>query len=172
MRKTVLGMLLLAFAVITWCDVAEGQGYSRQYYGNGSKINRWYYHRRQRVYSTYYYYRPHLRSPYRYHYVYYYPARPRYVYYYNPYKKVYWGRCPIHRPYNYELLAENDRYIGQGDDRRPRKLNEINEDAFRKGQLVGMPRIPESDEDDPTRMDPPPPPSESGEPGDEGPGLP
>src|SRR5262245_28932623 len=42
-----------------------------------------------------YYYKP---SPnyvgYKHHYTIYYPSRPRFQYFYNPYKKVYWGRCP------------------------------------------------------------------------------
>ena len=65
-------------------------------------------HNEGHYYYRHYYYKP---SPtytgYRHHYVIYYPTRPKYYYYYNPYKKVYWGRCPV--DYNgeeqYSMLA-------------------------------------------------------------------
>lgn len=153
-------LALLVVVLLTPDEQAEAQRYYRQYYGNGSKRNGWHYHPKQKAWSTYYYYRPRPGAAYKYHYAYYYPSRPRYVYYYNHYKKVYWGRCPTTAPYNYQLLAENDRYIGQGDEKRPRRIDELDENAFGRGEMEGMPRIPEADNDDPSRMDPPPPPPE------------
>jgi hypothetical protein len=100
----------------------------RQYYSS------WHAHRN--YYYRHYYYKP---TPtyvgYKHHYVVYFPQRPQYVYYYNPYKRVYWGRCPTSCEGNeqYSLLAEKDR---KG------SVDEIPEAAFPKPGP--MPKIPES----------------------------
>jgi hypothetical protein len=99
--------------------VGQANPYSpRQYYGGIQK------HPRANYSYRPYYYKP---SPtyagYRHHYAIYVPSQPKHVYFYNPYKKVYWGRCPINtggQP-QYSLLAEKDR---KGN------LEEIPESAF------------------------------------------
>lgn len=86
---------------------ASAQGYaSRQYYSGWQtqpKLGynyRLYYHKPTPSYSGY-----------RHHYVIQTPKDPQHYYYYNPYKKSYWGRCPVStqgKPL-YSLLAEKDR---------------------------------------------------------------
>jgi hypothetical protein len=62
----------------------------RQYYGNWQK------HAQQNYYYRAYYYKPYpTYAGYKHHYVMYHPQHPKHFYYYNPYKKTYWGRCPV-----------------------------------------------------------------------------
>lgn len=103
---------------------------ARQYYSG------WSYRSTHKYYYRTYYYKP---TPtyygYKHHYVIHYPSRPQYNYYYNPYKKVYWGRCPsqTNGTEAYSLLAEADRR---------ENLEDIPEKAFPKPGK--MPAIPES----------------------------
>ena len=125
--------------------VEAGIYYVRQYYSG------WHSHNEGHYYYRHYYYKP---SPtytgYRHHYVIYYPTRPKYYYYYNPYKKVYWGRCPV--DYNgqeqYSMLAEQDR---KGD------LAQIPETAFPKP--TATPPIPESTDGEKLDLPPDDPPA-------------
>jgi len=124
-----VGLALLAVALAG--SAASAQSYSpRQYYGGIRKHP-----------TANYSYRPLYYKPtptyvgYKHHYAVYVPAQPRYVYFYNPYKKQYWGRCPVaaQGEAQYSLLAEKDR---KGN------LNEIPETAFpAPGKL---PPLPES----------------------------
>jgi hypothetical protein len=110
-----LAVLLLAAVGVT----SHADSYSpRQYYGGISR------HPRANYSYRPYYYKP---SPtyagYKHHYAVYVPSQPKYVYFYNPYKRQYWGRCPINiggQP-QYSLLAEKDRRAS---------LEEIPEAAF------------------------------------------
>jgi len=122
---------------------AYGNNYAaRQYYSGWRKYpERPYYYR-------VYYYKPSVSyAGYKHHYVIYDPQRPRFVYYYNPYKKVYWGRCPTNcegRP-EYSMLKEEDRKA---------TLEEIPEKAFPKP--AALPPIPESDPKEGISLDLPP----------------
>ncbi|HZU34843.1 MAG TPA: hypothetical protein VFA18_02980 [Gemmataceae bacterium] len=113
---------------------------SRQYHASWAK------HPQRGYYYRTYYYKPTVDYVgYRHHYVVYYPRRPQHLYFYNPYKKVYWGRCPTQTQgkAQYSLLAEKDRKA---------TIEEIPESAFPKpGEL---PPVPESN--DGTKMDLPP----------------
>jgi hypothetical protein len=103
---------------------------TRQYYSSWKKHPQSSYHYRH------YYYKPRPSyTGYRHHYVIYSPKRPKYYYYYNPYKKVYWGRCPVETAGEgqYSLLAEKDRRSN---------LNEIPESAF--PPPAAMPAMPEA----------------------------
>ncbi len=133
------GVLLLAA-----CAGPEvlGKGYySRQYYSSWKKSSSGYHYRT-------YYYKPRASyRGYRHHYAIYHSHRPRYVYYYNPYKKQYWGRCPVAdyqsgKP-TYSLLPEKARKAN---------LEDIAEADFPPPKA--MPRIPEADDDE--AMEPPP----------------
>lgn len=113
---------------------------SRQYYTGWSR------HPQRTYYYRHYYYKPAATYyGYKHHYVIYYPKRPQYVYYYNPYKKVYWGRCPSScgGTEQYSLLAEEDRKAN---------IEDIPEKAFPKP--AQMPAIPESS--DGAKVDLPP----------------
>ncbi len=121
--------------------VAQAGTYTvRQYYSTWRK------HPQRSYHYRYYYYKPSLSySGYRHHYAIYYPSRPRYVYFYNPYKKVYWGRCPVQtngQP-QYAMLAEKDRKAN---------LEEIPEAAFPKPGPV--PPIPEASDGVPMELPP------------------
>jgi len=103
----------------------------RQYYSGWHKHPSYTYHYRH------YYYKPTpTYSGYKHHYVIYHPHKPDHLYFYNPYKKQYWGRCPVRHQGReaYEVLDERDR---KGN------LEEIEETAFGKGRK-GNPPIPES----------------------------
>ncbi len=79
------------------------------------------------------------------HMVVFFPAKPQHLYFYNPYKKVYWGRCPSEQsgPGTYSLLREADR---RG------LVSEIPETAFpRPGALPPLP-----DATDGVKLDLPP----------------
>jgi len=114
--------------------------YTRQYYSSWRK------HPTRTYYYRYYYYKPATTYVgYKHHYAIYYPQRPKYVYFYNPYKKVYWGRCPVQTggKGQYSLLAEKDR---KGN------IDEIPESAFPKpGPL---PPVPESSDGTPMELPP------------------
>jgi hypothetical protein len=77
----------------------------RQYYGPWQKHPKEAYH-----YRAYYYKPTPTYSGYKHQYVMYSPQKPDHYYFYNPYKKVYWGRCPVNtngKPL-YSMLAEKD----------------------------------------------------------------
>ena len=135
--------LALLAAVLLGTGVGASAAYSaRQYYSG------WHKHTKYTYYYRYYYYKPTpTYAGYKHHYVVYYPARPDYVYYYNPYKKVYWGRCPSQaagKP-EYSMLAEADRKA---------TLEEIPEKAFPKP--AALPAIPDSDPKEDATLDLPP----------------
>jgi hypothetical protein len=125
-------VLAVAFAIAgfnaTVTNAADHFG-SRQSFGD------WRHHQRGFSYRPYYY-KPHQQFVgFKHHYVIHYKARPQHHYFYNPYKKQFWGRCPVAtegKP-SYSLLAEKDR---SGD------INKIPESAFPKPGA--MPPIPES----------------------------
>jgi hypothetical protein len=86
-------------------------------------------------YRTYYHKPSNDYSGYRHHYVIQKPNDPDHCYFYNPYKKSYWGRCPMNtqgKPL-YSLLAEKDRKAN---------LEDIPESAF--PPLGALPPIPDS----------------------------
>ena len=100
---------LVAFVgLAATAGVTAGGGYysPRQYYSS------WYHSPQHSYYYRDYYYKPSEDyTGYKHQYVMYYPDHPDYCYYYNPYKKVYWGRCPLHGDGHeaYSELAESDR---------------------------------------------------------------
>jgi hypothetical protein len=105
----------------------------RQYYGGWQKHAKYNYH-----YRTYYYKPTPTYSGYKHQYVMYSPAKPKHYYYYNPYKKVYWGRCPVDTNGKglYSALKEEDC---KG------SIEEIPETAFPEpGKL---PAVPEATDD-------------------------
>jgi len=127
---------------------APGQadyGSPSQYYGGWHQ-----YPQRNHYYRAYYYKPQPTYVGYRHHYVMYYPNHPthrNYYYFYNPYKRQYWGRCPVeyHGQEAYSMLPESER---KGN------LEEIKESAFPAPGK--MPLIPESDAKQNQRMDLPP----------------
>lgn len=105
---------------------------ARQYYGTTYKHQRYGYSYRPL------YYKPTASfGGYRHHYAVYHPRYRNHVYFYNPYKKTYWGRCPVNygdKPV-YSMLAEKDRRA---------TIEEIDEAAFpTPGKL---PPLPDSDD--------------------------
>ena len=138
-RSTILAVVL-SLGLVPLLSGAT-QASPRQYYGAWSK------HPTRSYYYRTYYYKPtadHI--GYKYHYVIYYPSQPKYYYYYNPYRKVYWGRCPVKYSADtgyYSHLSENDQ---KG------KLSEIDEKAF--PPMTKLPPIPDSK--DKTPLDLPP----------------
>ena len=135
------GTVLLAVVVLAGAGAAAWASYSapRQYYSSWYKSSKSYYYRD-------YYYKPaDDYVGYKHNYVIYYPDKPKYCYYYNPYKKVYWGRCPMHTDGHaaYSELAESDR---KG------TLADIPEAAF--PPPGAMPSVPDSS--DKVAMDLPP----------------
>jgi hypothetical protein len=138
-RRVVLAAGVAAAVSAGLAIVASAQGI-RQYYSG------WNFHSRNRYYYRSYYYKPTPNfTAFRHHYALYYPARPQHVFFYNPYRQVFWGRCPAKyegEP-GYSLLAEADRK-GQ--------LDQIPESAFPKPGPP--PPIPEATDN--VRMDLPP----------------
>jgi hypothetical protein len=131
MNMKVLGVAcLMAFALASSPRPAADYYSARQYYATWHKpAQKSYYYR------TYFYKPAPTYAGYKHHYVIYFPSRPKYYYFYNPYKKVYWGRCPADhggKPL-YSLLAERDR---KGN------VEEIPESAF--PQPAALPPLPES----------------------------
>lgn len=131
---TLLRGLAFAVAVTLIGGAADSAPHSpRQYYSSWNKHPTRAYSYRQ------YFYKP---SPtfagYKHHYVISYRARPKFLYFFNPYKKVFWGRCPSDhggKP-KYSLLAEKDRK-GQ--------ISEIPEEAF--PEPGALPPVPEATDD-------------------------
>jgi hypothetical protein len=125
-----VGLLLLA---VTPGQPARSDTYSaRQYYSGWVKPT-------SKPYSyRYYYYKPTADYVgYKYQYVIHYPSRPKYYYYYNPYKKVYWGRCPSHcdgKPAYSQLPPEACKS----------RLEDIAESDF--PPMGNLPKIPESND--------------------------
>jgi hypothetical protein len=134
------GALVLLAGLFLAAPTQADYGSSSQYYGG------WHQHKNY-YYRTYYYKPRPTYAGYRHHYVVYHPQRPNHYYYYNPYRKVYWGRCPVdsHGEEAYSHLAEGDQ---RGN------LEEIKESAFPAPGK--MPLIPESDAKQNQRMDLPP----------------
>ena len=121
----------------------------RQYYSG------WYHYPRHNYYYRYYYYKPYpTYYGYKYHYTLYYPTRPKYYYYYNPYKKLFYGRCPVDhggRPIYSWLKPEHQRPL----------LTQVDETNFPVPDGRTTPPIPESDpakeiDGKPLQMDLPP----------------
>jgi hypothetical protein len=142
MLRSVILAGALALAALAMAPAQASLYRSRQYYSG------WRHNSSDGYYYRSYYYKPRSDySGYRHHYVIYYPSRPRYYYYYNPYKKHYWGRCPVETDgkEEYSMLAEGDRKAS---------LDDIPEKAFPKPGR--MPRIPDADEKDDERVDLPP----------------
>jgi len=138
-RFLLLSLLSLLATGAIAPSTATGQHFSRQYYGG------WHAHPGGYHYRSYYY-KPHAQfSGFKHHYVIHHPRFPQHLYFYNPYKKVFWGRCPVDHGGQpvYSLLAEKDR---SGD------IDKIPESAFPKpGPL---PEIPEAT--DGVKLDLPP----------------
>jgi hypothetical protein len=138
-----IGLVGICLLGTLWAGEARGQYYVvRQYYSSWRK-----YPQRDYYYRVYYYKPTVSYAGYRHHFVIYTPARPQYYYYYNPYRRVYWGRCPVQNEGKqlYSLLAEADRKA---------TLEEIPEKAFPKpGKL---PALPESDPKEKAQLDLPP----------------
>jgi hypothetical protein len=113
---------------------------ARQYYSGWNRNSQ-----RSFYYRSYYYQPSTSYFGYRHHYAIYYPSRPEYLYFYNPYKKVFWGRCPAHGDGKgqYSLLAQEDR---KG------SLKQIRESAF--PEPGAMPPIPESTDEAVMEMPP------------------
>jgi hypothetical protein len=115
--------------------------YSRQYYGDWKRYSKGGYYYRS------YYYKPYSSyHGYRHHYAVYYPSKPKYTYFYNPYKKVYWGRCPSH------CEPDQPRYSLLPEKYRKAHLEDIPENAF--PPMKKMPPVPESNDNE--DMEPPP----------------
>jgi hypothetical protein len=141
-----------ASILAAWLSLGSGQtvsgehgaipGGCRQYYSG------WHSHAQSHYYYRTYYFKPAADyHGYKHHYVIYSSRHPNYLYFYNPYKKLFWGRCPAHAAGQaaYSPLAEQDR---KGN------FDQIPESAF--PPAGPMPPIPESKPDDGTRMDMPP----------------
>src|SRR5438132_1052103 len=88
----------LSLAAVVMLGVAPGRGAGEgDYYTSRQYYSTWQKHPQRAFYYRSYYYKPTADYVgYKHHYVVYYPSRPTHLYFYNPYKKVYWGRCPIH----------------------------------------------------------------------------
>jgi hypothetical protein len=128
-RFTVIMFALTAGLITTTASRAADQFHSRQSFGDWHQHQRGFSHRA-------YYYKPHQNFVgFKHHHVIHFNSRPQHHYFYNPYKKQFWGRCPVAtdgKP-SYSLLAAKDR---SGD------INKIPESAFPKPGA--MPPIPES----------------------------
>jgi hypothetical protein len=120
--------------------VPAGEYAYRQYYSGWTKHSQYNYY-----YRTYYYKPSADYVGYKHHYVIYHPHYPKHVYFYNPYRKVYWGRCPTQTngKAQYSLLPEKAR---KG------TIQDIPESAF--PTPGAMPAIPDST--DGAKMDLPP----------------
>ena len=129
MRSKLLAAMLLAGAAMAALgDTARADKSPRQFYGGWQKHHS--------GASRPFFYKP---SPnyagYKHHHVIRHPQHKNHLYFYNPYKKQFWGRCPIDakgKP-QYSVLAEKDR---SGD------LEKIPESAF--PSYGALPPIPES----------------------------
>ena len=134
--------IVAALALFATAGVTAWGSYSapRQYYSGWNKSAKHSYY-----YRDYYYKPADDYVGYKHQYVMYYPEKPKHYYYYNPYKKVYWGRCPVqtYGKGQYSELAEKDRKGSLGD---------IPEEAF--PAPAEMPHVPEAT--DGVTMDLPP----------------
>ena len=137
---------LLALCAVLTLAVSAGVTARAAYYSPRQYYSSWFHQPKQTYYYRDYYYKPaEDYAGYKHNYCIYYPDHPDYCYYYNPYKKVFWGRCPMHcdgKP-QYSLLAEEDR---KG------SISDIPEKAF--PPMADMPSVPESN--DKVKMDLPP----------------
>jgi hypothetical protein len=109
--------------------------HAADHFGSRQSFGDWHSHPRGFSYRPYYYKPNPQFVGFKHHYVIHHKAQPKHNYFYNPYKKQFWGRCPVAtegQP-SYSLLAEKDR---SGD------INKIPESAFPKPGP--MPPIPES----------------------------
>lgn len=131
LRSTSLALALLAATVGLSTAPREAQANGpRQYYSS------WQHHPTQSFHFRKHYHKPTPNfNGYRHHYVVYYPQRPQHLYFYNPYKKQFWGRCPVssNGKGEYSLLAEKDR---KG------SIDDIPESAF--PALAAVPPVPGS----------------------------
>jgi hypothetical protein len=134
-------LVIVPAAAALLSSPVDAQNYvHRQYYSGWRKHNVHAYHYR------FYYYKPTpTYSGYKHHYVIYFPTRPRHCYFYNPYKRGYWGRCPIDHGGQpmYSMLAEADR---------KQNVADIPEAAFPKPGPV--PSIPEASDNLPLDLPP------------------
>jgi len=141
--KALFSAVLFAIPFMTGGSEARaGDYHPRQYYSH------WYRPSSYNYYYRYYYYKPYEGyHGYKHHYVFYYPRYGNYYYYYNPYKKAYWGRCPVEYQGTpqYSLLPQEAR---KGD------LDEIQPNSFPKPGP--MPPIPDSKPGDNVTVDLPP----------------
>ncbi len=141
-RRVWLYSILLISSVATFASTpAEAQAYGpRQYYSSWNQHPSRSYH-----YRSYYYKPTATYSGYKHHYVVYHPSKPQYLYFYNPYKRQYWGRCPVgaQGEGKYSMLAEKDR---KG------SLSEIPESAFPAPSAV--PAAPETEDKIPLDLPP------------------
>ena len=132
--RSIVRHILLA-NVLTAIYLASAPALAADHSGSRQSFGDWHKHQRGFSYRPYYY-KPHPQFVgFKHHYVIHHNARPQHNYFYNPYKKQFWGRCPVAtegKP-SYSLLAEKDR---NGD------INQIPETAFPKPGP--MPPIPES----------------------------
>lgn len=122
--------VIAAASLIVATPVYAQQGYQhRQYYGN------WHAHQSGYSYRPYYFKPNNQFHGYRHHYVIHHPKDPRHLYFYNPYKKQFWGRCPVAAGGKalYSMLAEKDR-AGE--------LEKIPETAF--PEPGPLPTVPEA----------------------------
>lgn len=140
-RSTVLS--LVAGVACLFAGIAAANNYSpRQYYGS------WSYHPTKHYHYRPYYYKPTpTYTGYKHHYVIYQPAQPRYYYYYNPYRKTYWGRCPVDH-------GGKEAYSHLAPEHQKGDLKDIPETAF--PAPGALPPIPESDATANVKLDLPP----------------
>jgi len=132
-RYRIMAVLVLAVAgTISAAGLAKPYS-ARQYYGSWQKHAKHNY-----SYRPYYYKPTPTYAGYKHHYVMHSPARPKHYYYYNPYKKQYWGRCPVDTGGKalYSKLADADM---------SGNLEEIPEAAFPMPSPV--PPVPEATDD-------------------------
>ncbi len=137
----VLVVMLAVSAISSGFAVGQHKFGNRQFYGAWQKHQKFGYHFRP------YYYKP---TPsfngFKHHYVIHHPSRPLHHFFFNPYKKLYWGRCPAKRDDGvgrYSLLPV---------EARKGSLKDIKEADF--PELGDVPPIPESEDGEP--MDLPP----------------
>lgn len=139
-RRWIALGLAIGLLVVASVGTACAAYYVRQYYSG------WNRHAKQNYYYRHYYYKPTASySGYRHHYCIYYPSRPQYYYFYNPYRRQYWGRCPVDSNGEslYSMLEEKDRKSS---------VKDIPESAFPKPTTA--PPIPEATDDE--KLDLPP----------------
>lgn len=132
--QTILRWFVLTGALTAWL-LASTPTRAADHFGARQSFGDWHSHPKGFSYRPYYYKPDPKFVGFKHHYVIHHQAHPEHNYFYNPYKKQFWGRCPVAtegKP-SYSLLAEKDR---SGD------INKIPETAFPKPGP--MPPIPES----------------------------